>query len=706
MKKMRYRGSAWLSGGLLLLGMASCSNDFLKEEDITKLDQTYFDTPEGIRDLSQSLPSGSRIFAELEYSYIATNYGTDEFRLGSDPSNSMWNDYNSGGFQSVVSGGSTNRQNPGVIWDICAISINNCNIVLEKAPKLLTDPAELKQVLAEARFMRGFMYLYMVQQWGGVPIKNKPSVSVEKELPRNTHQETIDFVIADLDEAYKNLTNPGTHSPGRVSKDAAAHFLAKALIYRQSEICAAFNASTKSADLTEALRLCDEVIARHPLANNFADLWDYKTIDGANEFLPEVIFSAQFTANNLGMNGRGNSMHFYYVSIYQQWTGMIRDHAGGREFARLRTTDYAMDIYDRVNDSRFWKSFRTTQAINTLGELTSADAKERFALGQLGVLWIINNPGDDRYMAATATIAQPNVQPARVAAKNPLTGAYEQIKDPVTGNVVPSIIPRYRVISTTPPVLDDKGAITSITWTRDLAQQPTYAYVPDESSPIWPSLSKYIDGLRIGNQDTANGTRDAFVARVAETYLMADEVKLRQGDIPGMFPYIQAVRDRAAYKAGEDRSAYVDGGQGYKPSVSERQSSFYGKNSYYYSNDIAATTAASSLAVTGLSNLPMEDLAVINELGYTTDFDKAMCFLLNERSRELMGEQHRWVDLARTKTLIDRAYAYNAEVDKVGDLAEHHYFRPIPQEYLDLITTEGRPLTPAEKKAMQNPGYL
>lgn len=698
MKKIKYRGLALLLGGAILLGTASCSNDFLKEVDITKLDNTHLDTPEGIRDLSQSLPSGSRIFGELEYSYIATNYGTDEFRLGSDPSNSMWNDYNSGGFQSVVSGGSTNRQNPAVIWNLCAISIKNCNQVLTKAPDLIEDPDELRQMLAEARFMRGFMYFYMVQQWGGVPIVSTYDPAVEREFPRNSHQESIQFVIDDFKAAYDNLVNPQTHSPGRVSKDAAAHFLAKALLYRQSEICAAFNASTSNEDLTEALRLCDEVIARHPLATNFAELWDYKTIDGPNEFLPEVIFSAQFTANNLGMNGRGNSMHFYYTGIYQNWSAMIRDHAGGREYARLRTTDYAIEVYDRVNDSRFWKSFRTTQALNAMNETAKRDsalyADGKIVAGQLGVLWIINDPDDDRYMALSGTVAQPNVQPVYVGKKNPMTGEYAQVVEPGTGHPVPSVIPRYRLVSASAT----NFVLGSTT--------PTYAYVPDESSPVWPGLSKYLDGLRIGNQDTPSGTRDVTVARSADTYLMAAEIKIRQGDIPGALVYLNDVRARAAYKSGEDRSAYVDGGQGYAPTGSARLSSFYGRNSYYFSNDLTETTAATSLAITDINTLPSEDQAIIDKLGYTSEFDRAMCLLLNERSRELMGEQHRWVDLARTKTLVDRAYAYNAEVAKVGDLAEHHYFRPIPQEYLDQITTDGRSLTAAEKKAAQNPGYL
>jgi hypothetical protein len=520
-----------------------------------------------------------------------------------------------------------------------------------------------------------------------------PSTVLEREFTLTSRQECIQQVIDDFQKAYDLLANPGTIVPGIVYKDAAAHFLAKALLFRQSEICSDFSASTKSEDLSKALQLCEEVIAHRPLAPNFADLFDFKEADGANEKLPEIILAAQHTASAANANGRyHNTLCLHFISIYQNWTGMERDIAGGREYARLRTTNYAMDVYDRVNDSRFWKSFRTMQRLNYPTDRNGDDFKIlKLDMGQLGVMFIINNEDDaDRFVAFTGnpTIAYPG---ATAGLQPPLVGVYtngqlDTVRCPNTGNVVPNVIPRYRRVSGN-------------------SSAPVYGYNIGGANSTWPSCSKHMDGTR-PDYSSDNSARDGIIARVAETYLMAAEIKARQGDFAGALPYINKIRERAAYKNGEDRSRYVDGAQAYTNTTDPRRStSFWGANTYYISNNIPETTEATNITVSSINSLPAEDMAIINKLECSTDFDKMLCFILNERSRELIGEMLRWEDLSRTKTLIKRSYAYNEDVVVENRLGEHHLIRPVPQEFLDGIYKEGHALTSDEKQAMQNPGY-
>jgi hypothetical protein len=224
-------------------------------------------------------------------------------------------------------------------------------------------------------------------------------------------------------------------------------------------------------------------------------------------------------------------------------------------------------------------------------------------------------------------------------------------------------------------------------------------------------LSKHIDGSRTSLNEVI-GQRDFILARSAETYLLAAEAKIRlakagSGSYNDALPYINAVRTRAQYKSGENRDAYWDGGNTLiSPSLQSPGvgNSFYPGNSYYESNNIpVTTTAANSLAINDASALPAQDEYLLGVLGLTSTYDKMLGLVLNERSRELAGEYLRWADLARTKTLVSRAKAFNLEA--AAKVADHHVLRPIPQSFLDGIQANGKALSAAEKTAMQNPGY-
>lgn len=70
-------------------------------------------------------------------------------------------------------------------------------------------------------------------------------------------------------------------------------------------------------------------------------------------------------------------------------------------------------------------------------------------------------------------------------------------------------------------------------------------------------------------------------------------------------------------------------------------------------------------------------------------------FILDERARELAGEQVRWLDLKRTGKLVDRVKADNP--DAAPNIQAFHVLRPIPQSDLDAVTNKA--------DFQQNPGY-
>ncbi|MCX6218936.1 RagB/SusD family nutrient uptake outer membrane protein [Spirosoma sp.] len=85
-------------------------------------------------------------------------------------------------------------------------------------------------------------------------------------------------------------------------------------------------------------------------------------------------------------------------------------------------------------------------------------------------------------------------------------------------------------------------------------------------------------------------------------------------------------------------------------------------------------------------------------VGKVTSADMTLDFILDERVRELIGEENRRMTLMRTKTLVDRATRLNANsaVNPLRSLTSTHLLMPIPLTEIQL--NKDAVLT-------QNPGY-
>ncbi|MBS1662240.1 MAG: RagB/SusD family nutrient uptake outer membrane protein [Bacteroidetes bacterium] len=636
---------------IIVIINTSCKKSVLDENLTTARGMSYYTTDDGIT----SLATGTyfSVFSNPfngEYMYANTNYGTDEFHVGGDNSNAQHNAY-SNGLASIITPINSNTITANVQWDNLYIGIGYANLLIQNASASASTSAAVKKTaLGEGYFFRAYNYLRLVSQYGAVPLKTKVSTGIDLEFTRAAPKDIFTRIITDFDSAYKLLSN-GT-APAHITKDAAAHYLAKAYLCRASEINDSWNSSTKAADLAAIVPLCDEVISHHPLAPNFGSLWSYTAPDGANEKLSEIILAAQFTAD-ASTNGV-NTQHLYYRSRYDDLPFMQRDLTGDRPFSRLGTTYYMYRIYDLVNDSRFWKSFKTKDLLNK--------PSGSYAIGDVGVMYVINQPGDNRFSSYKILNTVPYSKTGR-----PIANVYVAYPAGTTAD----------------------GAL--------------FADVR------FPALSKFLDGSRVGGMNDVRGLRDITLARSAETYLIAAEAKIRLASIgtgayTDALPYINAVRVRGQYQAGEDRSIYTDGGAA--PSSNGQAAalnSFMPENSYYESNNIPVTTGSTSLAVAGIAPLPAGDEYVISKLGYSSTYDRMLCFVLDERARELCGEYLRWEDLSRTKTLVARAKAFNP--DAAPNIKDYHNLRPIPQTFLDGIQANGTALTGPQKQAMQNPGY-
>lgn len=176
--------------------------------------------------------------------------------------------------------------------------------------------------------------------------------------------------------------------------------------------------------------------------------------------------------------------------------------------------------------------------------------------------------------------------------------------------------------------------IPGVEWTlAQRAAKPYQVLVPSAyTAALFPTLQKFLDPTRPDLTYEA-GSRDYLAFRLAETYLILAEAQFKSGKTTEATAAINAVRRRAAYPGKE-----------------------------------------TAMEITP-AQLDME-------------------MIMQERARELAGEQTRWMDLKRWGNLVERVKLYNP--DAAANVKEIHNLRPIPQTQIDRTENAG---------FAQNPGF-
>lgn len=606
---------------IVLVAFLSLScEDYLKEEVVAQATYEYYNSEKGMEDLVNAAYSGLRYKFNGEQSFTLFNYGVDEYKQAADGQNKYFDSY-------------TSQLNPVSaayihdMWSEYYSMINTCNIGIERIPQLtegvnfISSEEGKAQRIAELRFLRGFYYFILVQQFGSIPVSLQGNLATKVEFDRQPVADIYEVIISDLRHAEAILP-PAQSEPGRITKGAARHYLAKVYLTRGSAVND--ERGQKPADMDSAAYFAEQVIAmtdQYELMEDFAYLWDIE-----NEDNKEIILSAQFNNNPLLLSGSGNRVHLYFNMVYDVKPGMLRDIANGRPWRRLQPTDYAMDVFDRRNDSRFYKSFKTTWFSNNPGTIptwTQADANAGYVDASL-----VGEPKFEQGDTAIFLSMRTNVPEAEIKSK-------------------------------------------------------PYLFIPRDHFTLqdFLTLVKHLDPTRL-DVGTETASRDGVYARLAETYLIAAEAYGRNGDYGTAAGYINDLRTRAAYKDGEAKPSHhwLTEGGGYLNTENTIAELLIDET--YWDNDVAIEQYPPSA---------------------TDKASRFIHFMLNERTRELIGELHRWEDLVRTETFQERVNLYNPNAR--GNVQAFHKLRPIPQQHIDRLFKDGVPLTDEQKAQQQNTGY-
>jgi starch-binding outer membrane protein, SusD/RagB family len=137
----------------------------------------------------------------------------------------------------------------GDFWRNYYRGIRAASVFMENADKI-TDrtPDLIKRYKAEARALRAMYYFYLVRLFGPVIILDEKAMAVEGniQLPRNSMDECVAYITAELDKAAPDLmiTPNSADDYGHITKGIAMAFKANALMLAASPL---YNGNTELA---------------------------------------------------------------------------------------------------------------------------------------------------------------------------------------------------------------------------------------------------------------------------------------------------------------------------------------------------------------------------------------------------------------------------------------------------------------------------
>lgn len=228
-KTMRQGKNLYAIAIFAFASLTSCNDDFVSITPMSEVSEESVWTDEGlataaVTGIYNGLGAGGlneQMLASLSDEAIFTHTGRGINTVMESRSNS--ND--------------TGWINETYDWNNMYGYVRSANIAIQKLNEGgLENTALRDRLLGEALYLRAYYYHQLVRFYGGVPLTDEPfALDTDFNIPRNTFEESVNFIVADCDAAFALLDGTNMDS-GRANAATALALKSRILLYAASDL--------------------------------------------------------------------------------------------------------------------------------------------------------------------------------------------------------------------------------------------------------------------------------------------------------------------------------------------------------------------------------------------------------------------------------------------------------------------------------------
>ncbi|WP_057936923.1 RagB/SusD family nutrient uptake outer membrane protein [Algoriphagus resistens] len=347
------------------LTTASCNSDFLNTDPLTEISESQVWTDPALAEafvtgIYQGFGQGGfneEMLASLTDEAIFTHPGrgittVTEARINS--ADVGWN----------------NADRRTYNWQRLYSYIRRANLAISELsePQFANDGGIVDRLLGEAKFLRAYYYHDLARYFGGVPLVDRPYELGEEtyDIPRSSWEETINFIIADLDDAAMLLEGKSM-ADGRTNELAALALKARVLLYAASDL---HDGPTAQANATTLSGFSDIDLLVYT-GGNRAERWQKAqaaakavldkasgNLYGLSEPVSHEEGIQNYMNNSLSRNGGENELLLarYFINMKQEdggRQGLYNGPNGYNNWAGNSPVQLLVDDYEMMDGTEF-----------------------------------------------------------------------------------------------------------------------------------------------------------------------------------------------------------------------------------------------------------------------------------------------------------------------------------------------------------------